>query len=295
MENVTSSGPAQPADVCVAIVSHRHYRYLESCLTALFANTAARLDVTIVDNVGEAEIAALLRTRFPQVRLLVNERPLGFAANNNQVLLGTACRYAMLLNPDTVVWPGAIDELVAHVEHHPEVGACGPRLIYPDGRLQLSCRRFPSLGAVLVRRTPLRLFMRGSRIAREYVMADEGHDVSRPVDWLFGAAILIRRECLRGVGGLDADMFMYCEDADWCLRCQQAGWDIHYVPHAVIVHHLDDDKYNGFFTRHRFMHYQSMWRYVRKHWRHCLRWRPGDLAGGRGARVTAPTALAQRG
>jgi len=274
-----STAPAHhpPPDVTIAIVSHRHYRFLEPCLTALYRNTTARLDVAIVDNVGEPPIATLLRTRFPQVRLIVNLRALGFAANNNQVILDSPARYAMLLNPDTEVRPGSIDRLVEYLDRHPQVGACGPKLVYPDGRLQLSCRRFPTVGAVLVRRTPLRVFFRGSQLARTYVMADEAHDASRPVDWLFGAAILIRRECLRTVGGLDEGMFMYCEDADWCLRCRQAGWDIHYVPDAEIVHHLDDDKYNGFFTRHRFMHYQSMCRYVWKHWRSCLRWHPGTL------------------
>lgn len=265
------------ADVCVAIVSHRHYRFLEACLAAVFGNTRVSLDVALVDNVGEPEIATLLKTRFPQVRLIVNPRPLGFSANNNQVLLHTSARYAMLLNPDTEVRPGALDRLVAFMDEHQAVGACGPQLVYPDGRLQLSCRRFPTVGAVLMRRTPLRYLVRNSEMSRRYLMTDMARDVSRPIDWLFGAAIMIRRECLAAVGGLDEGMFMYSEDADWCLRCWLAGWQIYYVPDAVIMHHLDDAKYNGFFTRHRFMHYQSMWRFLRKHWRHCLRWWPGDL------------------
>jgi GT2 family glycosyltransferase len=257
-------------DVTVAIVSHGHSRFVEPCLTALFANTTAALDVALVDNLGEPAIARLVLGQFPRVRLIVNERRQGFAENNNQVILHSPARFSLLLNPDTIVHPGAIDALLAHLERHPKVGACGPKLLYPDGRLQLSCRRFPTLGAVLVRRTPLRVLLRGSRVAREYMMADDTHDDCRPIDWLFGAAILIRRECLQDVGGLDESMFMYCEDVDWCLRCWQADWDIHYVPDAVITHHLDDDKYDGFFTRHRFMHYHSMWRYVRKHWRSCL-------------------------
>ena len=281
------------ADVKVAIVSHRHARFLEPCLEALFARTrAVQLDVVLVDNVGEPEIATLLRTRFPQVQLVVNARIQGFAENNNQVILPPRARYALLLNPDTVVRPGALDALVEFMDDHPDVGACGPQLVYPDGRLQYSCRRFPSLGAVLLRRTPLRALFRNSRIARDYVMADEDHGQRRPVDWLFGAAILIRGECLREVGGLDTKMFLYSEDVDWCLRCRQAGWDIYYVPEAVIEHHLDDDKYNGFLTRHRFLHYQSMWRFVRKHWRYCLRWQPTAWAGRAGS--AAQAALPER-
>lgn len=283
--------PHAPADVCVAIVSHRHFRFLEPCLTAVFAHSTVSLDVALVDNVEEPELATLLRTRFPQVRLIVNPRPLGFSANNNQVLLHTRARYAMLLNPDTEVQPGALDRLVAFMDEHPAVGACGPQLVYPDGRLQLSCRRFPTVGAVLLRRTPLRYLIRNSQMARRYMMMDMARDVSRPVDWLFGAAIMMRRECLAVVGGLDEGMFMYSEDADWCLRCWLAGWQIYYVPGAVIMHHLDDAKYNGFFTRHRFMHYQSMWRFLRKHWRYCLRWWPGDLPQAEVARRKVPAEI----
>jgi len=274
-DDARQASASAPADVTIAVVSHRHYRFLAPCFDSLFSQTGrARLDVALVDNVGEPEIAALVRDRFPQVRLLTNDRALGFSANNNQVLLPARSRYAMLLNPDTVVQPGAIDTLVAFMDDHPEVGACGPKLVYPDGRLQLSCRRFPTLGAVVARRTPLRVLLRNSRVARDYEMAEADHGVRRPVDWLFGAAILIRRQTLHAVGGLDEGMFLYSEDIDWCLRCHLAGWDIYYVPDAVITHHLDDQKYNGFFSRHRRLHYRSMWRFVRKHWRHCLRWTP---------------------
>jgi len=278
LHDQSSSLAGTPADVTVAIVSHRHLPFLAPCLEALFAQTRKiSLDVALVDNVGEPGIADLVRERFPQVRLIVNRRVLGFSANNNQVLLPSQSRYSMLLNPDTVVQDGAIDALVEFMDGSPDVGACGPKLIYPDGRLQLSCRRFPTLGSVLARRTPLRVFLRNSKVAKNYEMAGEDHSVRRTVDWLFGAAILIRRECLREVGGLDEDMFLYSEDVDWCLRCHQAGWDIQYVPDAVIAHHLDDQKYNGFFSRHRRMHYQSMWQFVRKHWRYCLRWSPGGF------------------
>lgn len=273
MSEATGQIPAAARDVTVAIVSHRHARFLDACLSTLLGGTRrVTLDVTLVDNVGEPEIPALLAQRFPQVRLIVNSRPMGFAANNNQVILGCRSRYAFLLNPDTEMRPGAVDALVEFMDARPAVGACGPKLLYPDGRLQLSCRRFPTLGSFLVRRTPLRLLWGGSATARRYEMTDWTHEHPGPVDWLFGAAILIRREALEAVGGLDEKMFLYSEDVDWCLRCRQAGWDIWYVPQAVFVHHLDDAKYNGYFSRHRWLHYRTMARYVRKHWRSCLRW-----------------------
>ncbi len=268
-----TAATGRPLDVTIAIVSHRHFRYLDACLSTLFANTRrAAIEVALVDNVGEPEIAELVAARFPQVRLIVNEKRLGFSANNNQVILPPRARYSFLLNPDTETQASAVDRLVEFMDAHPRVGAVGPRLVYPDGRLQLSCRQFPTLGAFLVRRTPLRILLRGSAKARRYEMADWNHERAGPVDWLFGAAILIRREALEQVGGLDEKMFLYSEDVDWCLRCRRAGWDIWYEPESVFVHHLDDRKYNGYFSAHRWMHYKTMARYVRKHWRSCLRW-----------------------
>jgi hypothetical protein len=259
-------------DVCICVVSHNHDRFLEPLFRSLETHRPqAAIDVTLVDNVGQPEIVDLIENKFPWVNLIVNQRRMGFAENNNQVIVPSNARYSFLLNPDTEVQPGAVDRLVAFMDEHPDIGACGPKLIYPDGRLQLSCRRFPTLGSFLVRRTPLRLLLGKGETRRRYEMADWDHDSPRSIDWLFGAAILIRRETLQDVGGLDEGMFMYSEDVDWCLRCRQKGWDIWYLPDSVILHHLDDRKYNRFFSRHRFMHYRSMARFVRKHWRYCLR------------------------
>lgn len=262
-----------PLDLSIAIVSHHHGRFLEDCLGSIYAHThRVRFEIGLVDNVGETAVQQLIRQRFPRVHLRLNDRRKGFSENNNLILADSTARYCFLLNPDTVVQPGAIDRLVEHMDAHPRAGACGPKLLYPDGRLQLNCRRFPSFGAVLLRRTPLRWLFGGSKLVQRYSMADWSHDHPESIDWLFGAAILIRREALQTVGLLDPNLFLYCEDIDWCLRCHQAGWDIHFVPEAVITHHLDDDKYNRFFTKHRLMHYKTMWQFFRKHPRRCLRW-----------------------
>jgi N-acetylglucosaminyl-diphospho-decaprenol L-rhamnosyltransferase len=269
----TDGHQTHPPDVTVSIVSHGHYHFLAPCLRSLYAAThRVSIEVALVDNVRQPEVETLVRTEFPQVRLLVNKRPLGFAENNNQIILSSGARHLFLLNPDTILQDGAVDELVAFMDSHPSVGACGPKLIYPDGRLQLSCRELPTIGSVLLRRTPLRRLLRNSRAVRKYTMADWDHGSGRSVGWLFGAAILIRREALQAVGGLDDGMFLYSEDVDWCLRCHQAGWDVFYVPDAVIIHALDDQKYNRYFSKQRLLHYQSMLRFYRKHWRTCLKW-----------------------
>jgi len=252
--------------VNIVIVSHGHYRFLDPCLLSIYQNTrAVRFEVTLVDNVGEPEIRDLIEKKFPQVMLRVNEHRQGFAENNNSVIRDSTARYSFLLNPDTVTQPSAIDRLVEYMDWHPDVGLSGPKLLYPDGRLQLSCRHFPTLSTVLFRRTPLRILFGTSSVLQRYYMEDWDHETCRSVEWLFGAAILARREAIEQVGLLDARFFMYCEDIDWCLRFLQAGWDIHYVSDAVIIHHLDDDKYNQYFSKHRLQHYRTMLRFFLKH------------------------------
>jgi GT2 family glycosyltransferase len=260
-------------DVTIAIVSHKHLQYMDECLSSVFANTHdVSFEVVLVDNAKDEPLQKFVRDKFPEVCLIVNETPMGFSENNNMVLCPADSRYRFLLNPDTICQPGAVDRLVQYLDDHPKVGAVGPKLLYPDGRLQLSCRRFPSVGAVLLRRTPLRRVFPNSKKAQRYEMVDWDHNDSRSVDWMFGAAIMIRAETLDQVGGLDSDLFIYCEDIDWCLRCHRAGWDVHYVADAVIHHHLDDSKYNQYFSKSRRQHYRTMIQFFLKYPKQCLRW-----------------------
>lgn len=261
-------------DVSIAIISHRHAHFLAPCLESIFDRPLkARCKITLVDNIGEDCILELVSQRFPQVELVVNDKPMGFAANNNLVFRDSNARYMFLLNPDTVLRDGAIDYLVDYMDAHENVGACGPKLLYPDGKLQLSCREFPTLKTILLRRTPLRLLFGNSATVRRYTMANWNHDLAQPVGWLFGAAILARRETWEAVGPLDEEMFMYCEDIDWCMRCRLGGWDIHYVPQSQMIHHLDDGKYNDYLSRSRRQHYRTMLQFFFKYPRACLSWK----------------------
>ena len=253
-------------DLTVSIVTHGHKDYLKSCLDSLFKTSQGiSMEVYLVVNLAGDGTETFVRKNYPQVEILINERPKGFSENNNLVYRITKSRFFLLLNPDTVIQDDAICILVRFLKEHPEAGACGPKLLYPDGRLQLSCRYFPTVGSVLMRRTPLRWIFPDSRIARDYTMADWDHNSVREVDWLFGACLMLRRSTLDTVGLLDENIYMFCEDIDLCYRIKKAGWKIYYVPQAVVQHDLDDASYNRFIGSHRFLHYRSMLRYLKKH------------------------------
>jgi len=252
-------------DLTVSIVSHGHKEYIPRCLSSLFQQTTGiDFSVVLVLNTQEEGLERYVEESFPQVEVMINPRPLGFAENNNQVYRNTSSRYFLLLNPDTILLNNALKDLVTFFDSHSQAAICGPKLLYPDGTLQLSCRFFPTLSTVLLRRTPLRVFFPRSRIARDYTLEEWDHGSIREVDWVFGACLMVRRSAVDAVGLLDEDLFLFCEDIDWCYRLKKSGWKVFYVPHALVQHDLDDASYNRFLGHYRIVHYRSMFRYWRK-------------------------------
>lgn len=253
-------------DLSIVIVSHNHAAYLQTCLASLAPGRhGVSTEVFVVANLPADGTAVLVQREFPTVRLLQNRRPQGFAANNNQALRLSQGRCQLLLNPDTEVPPGMLERLLAFVEAQPQIGICGPQLRFPDGALQPSCRRFPTLSSVIARRSPLRRWLWNSQLNERHLMADFDHTQTGQVDWLLGAALLTRREFLQTVGLMDAGYFLYVEDIDWAYRARQAGWQVVYYPETKIIHHHLAQSDRVLLSQASWWHLQSMWRYYRKH------------------------------
>lgn len=255
-----------PPDVSVIIVTHNHAAYLPACLDSLAPERqGVNLEILVVDNASSDGSALVAHDQGEAVRLIVNTTRQGFAANNNCAIRLSAGRYVLILNPDTVTPMGALSQLVRYMDTYPKVGICGPQLRFPDGRVQPSCRRFPTLGSVLARRTPLRKILGRSALNARHLMSDFDHTRTSPVDWMLGACLMVRRELLRTVGLLDEGYFLYVEDIDWCYRAWRAGWQVMYVADTHIVHHHLAESDRVLFSRYSWYHLQSMWRYYRKH------------------------------
>jgi len=253
-------------DISIVIVSHNHAGYLPDCLRSLAPNVhASQLEVFVVDNCSTDGSALLVREGFPWVKLIENQRRLGFAANNNCAIRQSKGRYVLILNPDTETPSGALESLSAFADTHPHIGISSLQLRFPDGKIQPSCRRFPTFGSVLVRRTPLRKFLRNSSLNARHLMSDFDHAHTAPVDWALGACLLARREFLFDVGLMDEGYFLYVEDIDWCYRAWQSDWEVWYYADAHIVHHHLAESDRRLWSRASWFHLQSMWRYYRKH------------------------------
>src|ERR671920_699867 len=170
----------------------------------------------------------------------------------------------VLINPDTIVERDFFEHLEGFVSENPKAGICGPKIVDPEGHLQLSARREISALSGFLGRTSLltRLFPKSSIVKSQFpAVTDQTHPT--PVDWVSGACMVIRRETLRDVGPLDERFFMYFEDADLCRRARVAGWLVYYLPHVEIVHHTGASSRSK--PRAIWLLHKSAFLYHRKH------------------------------
>jgi GT2 family glycosyltransferase len=240
------------------VISHGHADELERSLPAL----AAQVDELLVI----ANIPGSLPHVLPEgTRVLENERSLSFAANANLGAASTAHELVLIANPDAVAEPGSVAVLRAFMEARPRAGVAGPRMLYSDGTWQASRRSFPTVGATLVRRTPLRLLFPPLHWQRRHYLLDERPDEPVQADTMLGAFLLLRREMLDEIGGWDPGYRMYCEDIDLNYRAAKAGWERWYVPEAVVHHEYAAVVDKRFLTRHTLWHARAMLRFLRKH------------------------------
>ncbi len=229
--------------LAVVILNYNRADLLADCLASIAAApTRCEVSVWVVDNASTDGSAQMVRERFAWVHLIESPVNGGFAAGNNLALrqilaLPDPPTYILLLNNDTVVPPGALDGLVDYLDQHPTVGAVGPKLLLPDGSLDLACRRsFPTPAVAFYRLFGLsRLFPRSRRFAA-YNLTYLDPEVETEVDSVVGACMMVRTAVVREVGLLDEAFFMYGEDLDWAYRIKQYGWKIVYYP-AVTVYH----------------------------------------------------------
>jgi exopolysaccharide biosynthesis polyprenyl glycosylphosphotransferase len=225
-------------DVSIAIITWNSRQHLQDCLESIYAGAKqATFEIIVVDNGSRDGTVEMLRRRFSKVRLFENARNRGVAPARNQAIQAATGDFVLILDVDSRLSPGAVDDLVAFARRTPEAGIVGPKLIDAQGKLQLTCRRFPTVLTTLLRRLQFIPIFRNHRLLREQAMADWDHNSIREVDYVLGACQLIRRDLLQDVGLLDENIFYGPQDADFCLRAQSHGWKIFYYPHAVIVHH----------------------------------------------------------
>lgn len=239
-------------DISVIVVNWNTREYLAECLASIVADSGVALagndaaavqpgqisaEVIVVDNASNDGSTAMVTAQFPQVRLLVNNRNLGFAAANNQAIAQARGRVLFLLNPDAYIRPGALQALVRFLQRRPQAAAVGPKVLNPDGTWQAAVFRFPTLWDLFCEAVFLSvLFPRSRLFARKEIGGFKRNRV-REVDWIQGCALAIRREVWDAVGPFDEGYWMYVEELDWCRRASQQGYHLYFTPAAQVVHY----------------------------------------------------------
>ena len=228
-------------DLVVVIVNWNVKELLAACLKSLpRASENLRVHTVVVDNGSSDGSVEMVLRDFPGVEVVASPENLGFSCANNLALrrYQNSARYCLLLNPDTVVEPGALDRMCEFMDSHPDAGIAGCKLVKPDGVLDWPCKRWYFLPSVLFYRALGldRRFPKSRRFGQyhlTYLDENQIHQVAAVV----GAFMMIRQQCLVAIGHLDESFFMYGEDVEWCYRAKDAGWNVYYVPTATVVHH----------------------------------------------------------
>lgn len=251
-------------DVTIGLVTWKARDLLRQCLDSLEANLdGLSVEMWVVDNNSHDGTLEMLRERYPVVSVIKNSVNRGVASGRNQIIEQAGGRYLTFLDVDTRVLPEALKTLVQVMNQHPEVAVGGPKLLYGDGRLQLSCRPFPSPMNILIEGTFLRDYFPNSRFVKDYTMEEWDHAEPREVDWMYGACLIIRRNLLDTLGHFDEGFFYLYEDIDLCFRARKLGMKVMYIPQAVVIHYLERERKSIFHPRIT-THVRSILRYLRK-------------------------------
>lgn len=225
-------------ELSIIVVSYNTRALLARCLTSLAAAAhETGQEIIVVDNASGDGSAEMVRRDFPGVRCIANAANVGFARAVNQGIRVSRGEWLVLVNSDAEVFPGSLDALVAFLRAQPTVGAVGPQIRFPDGRVCQSCFRFPTLFRPYLNFEVVRR-VAGDAFSLSYPPGAPPRAEGGEVDWLSGACLVLRRKALDQVGLLDEHFFMYFEDTDLCRRLHGAGWSVWYRPQIHVFHRV---------------------------------------------------------
>lgn len=223
-------------DVSVIIVNYNTCDLLRECLNSVVRASTPK-EIIVIDNASTDGSVQMVKTEFPDVLLIMNDKNERFAKPNNMAMKIAKGRYYFLLNSDATILPNTLDVLLNYMETHSEVGVCAPQLIYPDGSIQPSCRGFITLWTHFCDMLVLDRIFPNSKIFAKSEMTYFDHRSIKEVDHIMAAAILIRREAIMDAGMFDEKLSINYNDLDLSYRIRQKGWKIVFFPETQVIHH----------------------------------------------------------
>lgn len=245
-------------DISIILLNYKQKGLLKQCIKGIVtANPKLEYEIIVVDNdssdgslsmvnkmfeqthldASQIKLAPFDNLKIPPIITIAAARNGGFAYGNNLGIKQANGKYIVVMNPDVAVVPAALEKMFMYLESNLSVGMIGPKLINPDGSVQYSCRRWPSLMTPFYRRSFLGKLPWAKNPLNNYLMQDFDHNSDSEVDWLFAACVMIRKSCLDKVGLFDERFFMYFEDLDLCRRFWESGYKIKYYSQVEMVHY----------------------------------------------------------
>lgn len=225
----------------IIIVNYNEKEMLKVCLKGI---VEARLqidhEIIIVDNGskdGSHQTLSELEKKIKNLKIIFNKKNVGFGAGCNNGIEIAQGEYILILNPDIAILPDSIEAMLEYMERNKKIGVLGPQLLDPDKTIQKSSHRYPAWYIPILRRTFFGKFKWARKKLDYYTMTDFNHQETKEVDWLLGAALMIRKEIFKKSVFFDERFFLYFEDIDLCRRAKVNGWQVCYFPQAKMFHY----------------------------------------------------------
>ncbi len=224
-------------DLSLLILNWNTRSLLLDCIESVIDRTAGiDYEIVVVDNASTDGSVAAVRERYPDIKVVVNEKNEGFARGNNIGMDYCSGKYICLSNTDILVLDNVLSRMFSYLEEHPAVAVLLPRCLDGESKLRRCCREFPSLRNQLCEALFLDKVPPQTGWLRGRALPDYYYERTRPVDTVPCCFTMVRREAMDQVGKLDEDFFFYGEDIDWCRRFKQAGWDVVYFADSSVIH-----------------------------------------------------------
>ena len=242
-------------DLSIIIVSWKMQQMLHDLLCSIVKNTSGvSYELIIVDNFSQDGTVEMIRQDFPKATLIQNQENRGVAPSRNQALRVATGRYKLILDADMLLTENSFKPMIEFMDRTTDAGICGSKLVFNDGTVQPSARRYPSPLAFLLRRLTFFGFVRRSSVLNQHEMTDWDHRNIRDVDYVIGACQMIRHQAFEKVGLLDEKIFYGPEDIDYCLRMYRNGWKVYYFPGTKIIHYEQRITKKKFLSKISFRH-----------------------------------------
>lgn len=262
-------------DLSIIVTHHQTPELLDLCLGSINNNAKGiKHEIIVVDSNSQEKTRQLLKGNYKNVKVVSFKRNVGYSKLVNAGLKKARGKYILILNADIIVLEDSILKMLRYIEKYPRTGIVGPQLLDFTNNVQSSCFSFPTLEAILARRTFWGKAKRGKRALNKFTLNSSAMAKPQKVDWVQGSAMMISKKAIKKVGLLDERFFMYFEDTDWCRRFWQNGYEIIYLPSAKMAHyyHRTSKKWGGildaFFNKYTRTHIISalkyFWKYRKK-------------------------------